>query len=74
MHFSGYQSLFLLNCLRSKQGLQILLMSGVTMTSASQILESFGIFGVKYHNEKSHFQTFQHVVLACIHYREGYTK
>ena len=34
----------------------------------------FGIFGVKYHNEKSHFQTFQHVVLACIHYREGYTK
>ena len=34
----------------------------------------FGIFGVKYHDEKSHFQTFQHVVLACIHYREGYTK
>ena len=24
--------------------------------------------------KKSHFQTFQHVVLACIHYREGYTK
>ena len=34
----------------------------------------FGIFGVKYHNEKSHFQTFQHVVLACIHYREGYSR
>ena len=34
----------------------------------------FGIFGVKYHSEKSHFQTFKHVVLACIHYREGYTK
>ena len=34
----------------------------------------FGIFGVKYHNEKSHFQTFQHVVIACIHYRYGYTK
>ena len=34
----------------------------------------FGISGVKYHNEKSHFQTFQHAVLACIHYREGYTK
>ena len=34
----------------------------------------FGIFGVKYHNEKSHFQTFQHAVLACIHYRERYTK
>ena len=34
----------------------------------------FGIFGVKYHNENSHFQTFQHAVLACIHYREGYTK
>ena len=34
----------------------------------------FGIFGVKYHNEKSHFQTFQHVVLACIHYHDGYTK
>ena len=24
--------------------------------------------------KKSHFQTFQHVVLACIHYCEGYTK
>ena len=33
----------------------------------------FVIFGVRYHNEKSHFQTFRHVVLACIHYREGYT-
>ena len=33
-----------------------------------------GIFGVKYHNEKSHFQTFEHVVLSCIHYRDGYTK
>ena len=33
----------------------------------------FGIFGVKYHNEKRHFQTCQ-TVLACIHYREGYTK
>ena len=27
----------------------------------------FRIFGVKY-------QTFQHTVLACIHYREGYMK
>ena len=26
----------------------------------------FGKFGVKYHNEKSHFQTLQHVVLAWI--------
>ena len=43
-------------------------MSVVSVTSASQILESFG---VKYHNEKGHFQTFQHMVLACIHYREG---
>ena len=34
----------------------------------------FGIFGVKYHNKKSHFQTFRHLVLACIHYSEGYTK
>ena len=34
----------------------------------------FGIFRVKNHNEKSHFQTFQHMVLACIHYRDGYTK
>ena len=25
-------------------------------------------------NEKSHFQTFQHMVLSCIHCREGYTK
>ena len=51
------------------QGLQILLMSGVCVTSASQILESIWNinFGVKY-------QTFQHVVLACIHYHEGDTK
>ena len=35
---------------------------------------NIGIFGVKYHNEKSQFQTFQLVVLVCIHYREGYTK
>ena len=34
----------------------------------------FTNFGVKHHNEKSNFQTFQHVVLACIHYHEGYTK
>ena len=34
----------------------------------------FGIFRVKYHNKKSHFPTFQHVVLACIHYHEEYTK
>ena len=43
-------------------------MSGVSVTSASQS------FGVKYHNEKSHFETFQHMVLARIHYGEGYTK
>ena len=38
---------------------------------------NFGVileFGVKYHNEKRRFQSFQYVVLACIHYREGYTK
>ena len=50
------------------QGLQILLISGVSVTS-----DHFGVFGVKYHNEKSYFQTFQRMVLACIHYREGYT-
>ena len=37
-----------------------------------EYLES--IASINYDNEKSHFQTFQHVVLACIHYREGYTK
>ena len=46
------------------QCLHIFLMSGVTVTSASQTLEYF--FGLKNHNEKSHFQTFQHMVLACI--------
>ena len=42
---------------KPSQGLQILLMSGVSVTSASQILESFWNinFGVKY-------QTFQHMV------------
>ena len=65
----------------TNQGLQILLMSGVTVTSASQILESFwNIWSqvlmfiettpARYHNDKSHFQNFQHMVLACIHYRE----
>ena len=38
---------------KDPQGLQILLMSGVSVTSASQILGHFGIFRVKYHNEKS---------------------
>ena len=33
----------------------------------SQFDFCFTNFGVKY-------QTFQHVVLSCIHYREGYTK
>ena len=56
------------------QGLQILLMSGVTVTSASQILESFWNIWSQVSQWKSHFQTFQHVVLACLHYREGYTK
>ena len=55
---------------KNRQGLQILLMSGVSVTSASQILESFWNIW----SRVSHFQTFQHVVLACIHYREGYTK
>ena len=54
--------------------MQILLMSGVTVTSASQILESFWNIWSQVSQRKSHFQTFKHVVLACIHYREGYTK
>ena len=56
------------------QGLQILLMSGVRLTLLHKFWSHFEIFGVKYHNEKSYFQTFQHMVLACIHYREGYMK
>ena len=54
--------------------MQILLMSGVTVTSASQMLESFWNIWSQVTQRKSHFQTFKHVVLACIHYREGYTK
>ena len=54
------------------QGLQILLISGVTVTSASQILESFWNIWSQVSQQKRHFQTLQHVVLACIHYREGY--
>ena len=49
------------------QGLQILLMSGVTGTSASQVLEScWKIWSQVSQRKKSHFQTFQHVLLACI--------
>ena len=48
-------------------------MSGVSVTSASQILESFWNIWSQVLQQKSHFQTFQYVVLACIHYREGYT-
>ena len=36
----------------------------------------FGIFGVKYHKEKSHFSDFPACGprMYCIHYREEYTK
>ena len=61
--------------------MQILLMSGVTVTSASQILESFWNIWSQVSQRKKPFSDFQargpvvkHVVLACIHYREGYTK
>ena len=51
------------------QGLQILLMSGVTMTSASQ---NFGVIleflESSITRKKAIFQTFQHVVLACTVY------
>ena len=39
------------------QGLQILLMSGVSESSDSHFWSHFGIFGVKYHKEKSHVYT-----------------
>ena len=48
------------------QGLQILLMSVVSVTSASQILESFWNIWSQVSQRKNHFQTFQHVVLACM--------
>ena len=61
--------------MKDVQGLQILLMSGVSVTSASQILESlWNIWSQVSQRKKPVSDFFQHVVLACIHYREGYTK
>ena len=58
---------------RSIQGLQILLMSGVTVTSASQILESFWKIWSQVSQRKKPFSDFTARGPGMNNYRDGYT-
>ena len=55
------------------QGLQILLMSGVTVTSASQILESFWKIWSQVSQRKKPFSDFTARGPGMNNYRDGYT-
>ncbi|MCG8408937.1 MAG: hypothetical protein MI923_27340, partial [Phycisphaerales bacterium] len=55
------------------QGLQILLMSGVTVTSASQILESFWRIWSQKKKKKKPFSDFTARGPGMNNYRDGYT-
>ena len=55
------------------QGLQILLMSGVTVTSASQILESFWKIWSQVSQRKKPFADFTARGPGMNNYRDGYT-
>ena len=55
------------------QGLQILLMSGVTVTSASQILESFWKIWSQVSQRKKPFSDFTARGPGINNYRDGYT-
>ena len=54
------------------QGLQILLMSGVTVTSASQILESFWKIWSQVSQRKKPFSDFTACGPGMNNYRDGY--
>ena len=54
-------------------GLQILLMSGVTVTSASQILESFWKIWSQVSQRKKPFADFTALGPGMNNYRDGYT-
>ena len=56
-----------------QQGLQILLMSGVTVTSASQILESFWKIWSQVSQRKKPFSDFTARGPGMNNYRDGYT-
>ena len=55
------------------QGLQILLISGVTVTSASQILESFWKIWSQVSQRKKPFADFTALGPGMNNYRDGYT-
>ena len=55
------------------QGLQILLISGVTVTSASQILESFWKIWSQVSQRKKPFSDFTARGPGMNNYRDGYT-
>ena len=57
----------------SSQGLQILLISGVTVTSASQILESFWKIWSQVSQRKKPFSDFTARGPGMNNYRDGYT-
>ena len=58
--------------LLGSQGLQILLMSGVTVTSASQILESFWKIWSQVSQRKKPFSDFTACGPGMNNYRDGY--
>ena len=60
-------------CFFHLQGLQILLMSGVTVTSASQILESFWKIWSQVSQRKKPFSDFTARGPGVNNYRDGYT-
>ena len=70
-------SLFFLLTLHGRymymQGLQILLISGVTVTSASQILESFWKIWSQVSQRKKPFSDFTARGPGMNNYRDGYT-
>ena len=73
----GYQEAKLKNTIKQSevilQGLQILLMSGVTVTSASQILESFWKIWSQVSQRKKPFSDFTARGPGMNNYRDGYT-
>ena len=57
-----------------RQGLQILLMSGVTVTSASQVLESCWKIWSQVSQRKKPFSDFPVRGPGMYNYRDGYTE
>ena len=77
-HFSNEQPFFfwhycIVKLFMHSQGWQILLMSGVTVTSASQTLESFWKIWSQVSQRKNPFSHFTAHGPGMNNYRDGYT-